>query len=61
MYRLFTDDLHAKKPNIPLSNGEPHNEKQDAKLRPFMKALSRMNHKDQKLLLHLVSKMANRA
>jgi transcriptional regulator with XRE-family HTH domain len=62
MYRLFTDDLHVKKPNIPISNGEPvHNKKQDAKLRPFAKALSRMNDKDRRLLLHLASKMANRA
>ena len=62
MYRLFTDDIHIKKPNLPVSNGEPpHNKKQDAQLRPFVKALSRMNDKDQKLLLHMASKMANRA
>ena len=61
MYRLFTDDLHVKKPNISVSNDEPQNKKQDAKLRPFVKALSRMNHKDQTLLVHLASKMANRA
>ncbi|MGC1999091.1 MAG: helix-turn-helix transcriptional regulator [Candidatus Acidiferrales bacterium] len=62
MYRLFTDDERVKKPNIPISNGEPaHNKKQDAQLRPFAKALSRMNDKDQRLLLHMASKMANRA
>jgi transcriptional regulator with XRE-family HTH domain len=62
MYRLFTDDLHVKKPNIPLSNGEPaHNKKQDAKLRPFVKALSRLTDKDQRLLLHMASKMAARS
>ncbi len=37
------------------------NKKQDAKLRPFAEALSRMNEKDQRLLLHMASKMANRA
>ena len=62
MYRLFTDDEHVKKPNIPISNGEPaRNKKQDAQLRPFTKALARMNDKDQRLLLHMASKMANRA
>ncbi|MFZ3333263.1 MAG: helix-turn-helix transcriptional regulator [Candidatus Acidiferrales bacterium] len=60
MYRLFTDDPHVKKPNIPASNGEPHNKKQDAKLRPFVKALSRLTDKDQRLLLHMASKMASR-
>ncbi|MGA7638858.1 MAG: helix-turn-helix transcriptional regulator [Candidatus Acidiferrales bacterium] len=61
MYRLFTDDEHVKKPNIPISNGKPAlNKKQDAQLRPFTKALSRMNDKDQRLLLHMASKMANR-
>lgn len=62
MYRLFTDDVHVKKPNIPLSKAETApNGKQDAELRPFVKALSRMNEKDQKILLHMASKMANRA
>jgi transcriptional regulator with XRE-family HTH domain len=62
MYRLFTDDAHVKRPNIPVSNGEPaHNKKEDAKLRPFVKALSRMNDKDRGILLHMASKMAGRA
>jgi hypothetical protein len=62
MYRLFTDDDHVKKPNIPISKIETaRNGKHEAKLRPFAKALSRMNDKDQKLLLHMASKMANRA
>ena len=62
MYRLFTDDAHVKKPSIPISKIETaRNEKQEAKLRPFAKALSRMNDKDQRLLLHMASKMANRA
>lgn len=38
-----------------------HNEKRDAKFRPFVTALSRMNEKDQGLLLHMASKMGNRA
>ena len=61
LYRLFTGDLHVKKPNIPVSNGEPHNKKQEARLRPFVRALSRMTEKDQRILLHMASKMANRA
>lgn len=61
MYRLFTDDEHVKKPNIPVSNGKPHNKKQEAKLRPFVKAFSRLTDKNQRLLLHMASKMANRA
>ncbi|MGC2265911.1 MAG: helix-turn-helix transcriptional regulator [Candidatus Acidiferrales bacterium] len=60
IYGIFTDDLHVKKPNIPVSNGEPHNKKRDAKLRPFEKALSGMDDKDRRLLLHMASKMANR-
>jgi hypothetical protein len=41
MYRLFTNDAHVKKPNIPISKIErARNGKQDAKLRPFAKALS---------------------
>src|SRR5260370_26636009 len=62
MYRLFTDDAHVKKPNIPISKIETtHNKKQDAQLRPFAKALSRMNDKDRGLLLHMASKIAGRA
>ena len=62
MYRLFTDDVHVKKPNIPISKIErARNGKQEAKLRPFAKALSRMTDKDRGLLLHMASKMAGRA
>jgi hypothetical protein len=42
-------------------SGTASNIRQDSKLRPFAKALSRMNDKDQRLLLHMASKMANRA
>ncbi len=62
MYRLFTDEAKIEKPKISFSKAEfAHNAKQDAALRPFTKALSRLNDKDQRLLLHLASKMANRA
>jgi transcriptional regulator with XRE-family HTH domain len=62
MYRLFTDEDRIEKPKISFSKVEwAHNTKQDANLRPFVKALSRLNDKDQRLLLHLASKMANRA
>jgi transcriptional regulator with XRE-family HTH domain len=62
MYRLFTDDAHVKKPNIPISKIETARDgKQESKLRPFVKALSRLTDKDQRLLLHVASKMANRA
>ncbi|MFZ3331887.1 MAG: helix-turn-helix transcriptional regulator [Candidatus Acidiferrales bacterium] len=61
MYRLFTDEDRIEKPKISFSKAESaHNTNQDAKLRPFVKALSRLTDKDQKLLLHMASKMANR-
>jgi hypothetical protein len=62
MYWLFTNDPHEKKPNTPISKIErARNGKQDAELRPYAKALSRMNDKDHKLLLHMASKIAKRA
>ncbi len=62
MYRLFTDDPHVKKPNIPVSIAETApNKREESKLRPFVKVLSRLTDKDLGLLLHLASKMANRA
>ncbi len=62
MYRLFTDEDRIKKPNISFSKDEKtRTKKQDAELLPFTKALSRMNDKDQRPLLHMASKMANRA
>ena len=61
MYRLFTDEGRIQKPDVSFSKTETARaKKQDAALRPFTKALSRMNDKDQRLLLHLASKMANR-
>lgn len=62
MYRLFTDEARIEKPKISFSKAESaHSAKQDAALRPFAKALSRLSDKDQRLLLHLASKMARRA
>jgi transcriptional regulator with XRE-family HTH domain len=62
MYRLFTDEDRIEKPKISFSKAESaHETIQDAKLRPFVKALSRLADKDQRLLLHIASKMANRA
>jgi hypothetical protein len=55
--RLENVYAHVKKPNIPVSNAKPaHNKKQDAQLRALAKALSRMNDKDRRLLLHMASK-----
>jgi transcriptional regulator with XRE-family HTH domain len=62
MYRLFTDEAKIEKPNVSFSKAEPaRSTKQDSKLRPFVKALSRLTDQDQRLLLHMASKMANRA
>ena len=62
MYGLFTDEAKIEKPDSAFSKVESaRNTKQEAKLRPFVKALSRLTDKDQRLLLHMASKMANRA
>jgi transcriptional regulator with XRE-family HTH domain len=63
MYRLFTDDEHVKKPNIPAeaTRSRAVRSKQDGELRAFAKLLSRMDDKDRGLLIHLASKMADRA
>ena len=62
MYRLFTDEDRIKKPDISFSKTDKApNKKEDAELVPFAKALARMNDKDQRLLLHMASRMANRA
>jgi len=62
-YRLFTDDEHAKKPNIPSQNlpSAAISTKQDRELQVFAKLLSRMNDKNRCLLIHIASKMAKRA
>jgi transcriptional regulator with XRE-family HTH domain len=63
MYRLFTDDAHVKKPNIPLQKipSRAVNTKQDRELRALAKLLARMTDRSRGLLLHMMSKMANRA
>lgn len=63
MYRLFTDDNRVKKPNIPTERVRSRAtiSKQDRELRTLAKLLSRMNEKDRGILLHMASKMANRA
>jgi hypothetical protein len=63
MYRLFTDEAHVKKPNMPLQKTlrQAINSKQDRELRALAKLLSRMSDERRGLLFHLASKMANRA
>jgi hypothetical protein len=63
MYRLFTDDEHVKKPNIPAEaiRSRAANSKKDSELRTFAKLLSRMSDERQRLLFHMASKMAKRA
>jgi transcriptional regulator with XRE-family HTH domain len=63
MYRLFTDDEHVKKPNIPTEaiRSRAANSKKDSELRKFAKHLLRMNDKDRGILFHMASKMADRA
>jgi hypothetical protein len=63
MYRLFTDDLHVEKPNIPseIIPRRAANSKQERVLRAFAKLFARMDEKSRALLIHMASKMANRA
>jgi transcriptional regulator with XRE-family HTH domain len=63
MYRLFTDEDHVKKPNIPRESawGRVANSKQEREHRAFAKLFSRMDDKSRGLLIHMASKMAKRA
>jgi transcriptional regulator with XRE-family HTH domain len=63
MYRLFTDDEHVKMPNLPTEaiRSRAVNSKQDRELRALAKLLGRMSDRSRGLLLHMISKMANRA
>ena len=63
MYRLFTDDDHVKKPNIPAEYvlSRAVRSKQDQELRAFAKLLSQMDDKDRGILFHVASKIAKRA
>jgi transcriptional regulator with XRE-family HTH domain len=62
MYRLFTDDAHVKKPNIPEQKSPTRavTTKQDRQIQSFAKLFSRMDDKKRGLLFHMASKMANR-
>lgn len=64
LYLLFYDGLEpAKKANLPLNEelvwGSRGKECRD--LRPFTKAMSRMNDRERQLLIHVASKMASRS
>jgi hypothetical protein len=63
MYRLFTDDAHIKKPDIPQPKTPTRavTTKQDREIQSFAKLFSRMDDKKRELLFHVASKMANRA
>jgi transcriptional regulator with XRE-family HTH domain len=62
-YRIFTDDEHVKKPNIPAETirSRASNSQQDQQVRALAKLLSRMSEKDRRILFHMASKMARRA
>jgi transcriptional regulator with XRE-family HTH domain len=63
MYRLFTDDEHVKKLNIPTEvvRRQSTNSKQDRDIRALAKLLARMSEERRGLLFHMASKMANRS
>jgi transcriptional regulator with XRE-family HTH domain len=63
LYRIFTDEEHVKKPNLPTEviRSRAVNSKQDRHLRALGKLLARMSDERRKLLFHMASKMANRA
>src|SRR5271169_4437614 len=52
MYRLFTDEVHVKKPNLPAESirSRTVNSKQEREHRAFAKLFSRMNNKSRGLL-----------
>jgi hypothetical protein len=62
-YRHFTADADVEKPNLPPQDipGPAANTKQEGELRVFAKLLSHGNDKNRGLLLHMASKMTNRA
>jgi transcriptional regulator with XRE-family HTH domain len=63
MYRLFTDEAHVKKPNLPAESTRSRtvSSKQEREHRAFAKLFSRMNNKSRGLLIHMASKTAKRA
>jgi hypothetical protein len=61
-YRFFAGADHVKKPNIQeIIPRHAANSKQDRELRAFAKHLSQMNDKNRAPLIHMASKMVNRA
>jgi transcriptional regulator with XRE-family HTH domain len=63
MYRLFTDDAHVKKPHIPaeIIPRRTTDSKQERVVRASAKLFARLDEKSRGLLIHMASKMANRA
>jgi len=63
MYRLFTEEEHVKKPNIPaeIVPRRAANSKQERDVRAFAKLFARMDENSRGLLIHVAAKMANRA
>ncbi len=63
MYRLFTDEDHVKKPDIPreTSPSRAVSSKQDREHHAFAKLFARMKDKDRKLLFHVANTMAHGA
>jgi len=63
LYRFFTDGEKVKMMKLPTTNAESAWEVDGARrreIRLFAKALSRMDDRNQRLLLHLAQKMARR-
>ncbi len=63
MYRLFTDEEHVKKLNIPseIIPRRAANPKEERLIRSFAKLFARMDENSRGLLIHMASNMANRA
>jgi transcriptional regulator with XRE-family HTH domain len=63
MYRLFTDEDHVKKPNLPAEaiRSRAANSKQENEIRAFAKLISRLNPRNRGILFHMAAKMAGRA
>ena len=63
LYRFFTDGEKVRMPKLPTTNAESAWGVDGAhrrEIRLFAKALSRMDDRNQRLLLHLAQKMARR-
>ena len=63
LYRLFTDEAHIKRPDIPQQKAPTQvvTTKQDRELHAFAKLFSRIDEKKLGLLFHMASKMAKAA